>query len=70
MFRKWRNVILIEGEKGAQIVARIEKLPDVNPKFDQYPVDYKIEKKFTKKKAIKNAIEFSKLGLYNMIYKE
>lgn len=67
--KKWRNVVLIEGEKEAKLIARIEGYPDVNPDFDRYPVDLKLPGKVTLFSAVKKAIEFSKHGFYNLFYK-
>ena len=66
---KWKNEILIEGEKEARLVARIENLPDVNPDYDIYPVDMKLPGRRTMMSAIKKSIEYSKHGIYNMFYK-
>lgn len=67
--KQWRNEILIEGEKSARLVSRIEKLPDVNPDYDVYPVDMKLPKKRTFWEAVKKSVEYSKAGIYNMFYK-
>lgn len=70
MFRKkWRNEILVEGEKSAQLVARIENLPDVNPDYNIYPVDIKLPGKRSFWQAVKKSIEYSKHNIYNMFYK-
>lgn len=66
---KWKNEILIEGEKEARLVARIENLPDVNPDYDIYPVDMKLPGRRTMMEAIRKSIEYSKHGIYNMFYK-
>ena len=39
--KRWETKILVEGEKSAQLVSRIENLPDVNPDYDIYPVEVK-----------------------------
>lgn len=67
--KKWKNEILIEGEKGARLVSRIENLPDVNPEFDCYPVDMKLPGRRSFMEAVKKSIEYSKHGIYNMFYK-
>jgi len=66
---KWRNEVLIEGEKSARLLARLEGLPGVNPNYDRYPVDVKLAEKNSFLKAVKRSIQFSELGLYNMFYK-
>lgn len=68
--KKWKNTLLVEGEKEAQIVARKEGLPMPDPSFDQYPVDLQLPKKLSFKEAVKKAIEYSKLNIYNIFYKE
>ena len=71
MFGKkyWETKILVEGEKSAQLVSRIEQLPDVNPDFNVYPVEIKLPKRQTLKEAIRKAIEYSKHNIYTMFYK-
>lgn len=66
---KWRNVVLVEGEKEAKMVARIEGYPDVNPDFERYPVDLKLRERRGFWSAMKKAIEYSKHGIYNIFYK-
>ena len=51
LFRKkswWTVVLLIEGEKEAQIVARNEGLPMPDHNFDRYPVDLELPEKMSK----------------------
>ena len=67
---KWVNKLCIEGEKEAQLVARIEGLPEANPDFDSYPVDMTLPKRKTFIQACKKAIEYSKHNIYNMFYKD
>lgn len=66
---KWKNSVLVEGQKEASLVAREENLPDVSPDFDSYPVDITLPKKRSLKEAIKKSITYSKMGIYNMFYK-
>lgn len=68
--RKWRNSALIEGEKDAILISRMEHLPSVNTEFDGYPVDLTLSKKVTFFQAIKKSIELSKANIYNMFYKD
>lgn len=68
--KKWRNSILIESEKEAMLVSRMEGLPEINHDFRDYPVDYTLPKRRTMIKAIKKAIEYSKGNVYNMFWKE
>lgn len=67
--KKWETKILIEGEKSAQLVSRIEKLPDVNPDFEVYPVELKLPKKQSFREAINKAVEYAKHNIYTMFYK-
>lgn len=67
--KNWETKILIEGEKSAQLVSRIENLPDVNPDYDVYPVELKLPKKQTFKEAIKKVIQYAEHNIYTMIYK-
>ena len=71
MFRrkKWETKILVEGEKSAQLVSRIENLPEVNPDYDLYPVEVKLPRRQTLKEAIRKTIEYSKHNIYTMFYK-
>lgn len=70
MIGKWRNSVLVEGEKEANLVARTENLPGVDPGFDGYPVDIQLPKKRTFWQAVKRAINYSRMGIYNMVYKD
>lgn len=67
--KRWRNDVLIEGEKEARLIARIEGYPDVNPDWTVYPLDLKLPKKRTFLQAVKTAVEYSKHGIYNTFYK-
>ena len=67
--KNWETKILVEGEKSAQLVSRIEKLPDVNPDYDVYPVEIKLPKRQTFKEAVMKAVEYSKHNIYTMFYK-
>lgn len=67
--KRWETKILVEGEKSAQLVSRIENLPDVNPDYDVYPVEVKLPKRQTLKEAIRKTIEYSKHNIYTMFYK-
>ena len=66
---KWKNSVLVEGEKEATLVAREENLPGVSPYFDAYPVDIALPKKRSLWQAIKKSMVYSKMGIYNMFYK-
>lgn len=67
--RKWKNSVLVEGEKEATLVAREENLPGVSPEFDQYPVDIALPRRRNLWQAIKKSMTYSKMGIYNMFYK-
>ena len=67
--RNWKNEILIEGPKEARLIAEIENFPDVNPDFDQYPVDLKFPKLRTFKECIKKMMLYSKHGIYSRIFR-
>lgn len=67
---KWANKILIEGPKDAQLVARIEKIPEVNPDFDDYPVDYTKPGRRSLLGALKVALNYAKANVYCMFYRE
>ena len=66
---KWKNSVLVEGEKEASLVAREENLPGVSPEFDAYPVDIALPKKRSFWQAVKKSLAYSKMGIYNMFYK-
>lgn len=68
--KKWRNVVLIEGEKEAMLVSRTEGLPGIDHAFNRYPVDFEIAQPQSFRKALRKAIFYSKAGLYNLFYKE
>ena len=65
--KKWRNMLLIEGEKDAMLVARLENLPAVDHNFDDYPVDVTLNKKCTFFEAIRKAVSYSERNIYNML---
>lgn len=65
--KKWRNVVLIEGQNDAMLIARMENLPDVNEDFDGYPVDVTLNKKRTFWEAVKKAVAYSEKNIYNML---
>lgn len=67
--KKWKNSVLVEGEKEATLVAREENLPGVSPEFDAYPVDIALPKRRTFWGAVKKGVKYSQMGIYNMIYK-
>ena len=67
--KNWETKILVEGEKSAQLVSRIEQLPDVNPDFDVYPVEIKLPRRQSLKEAIRKTIEYGKHNIYTMFYK-
>ena len=68
--KKWRNSVLIEGEKEAMLVSRMEGLPEVDHNFNNYPVDLTLPKRRTLREAVKKAIDYSKANIYNMFWKE
>ena len=72
MFRKkqYVNRVLIEGPTQAMCVAAMENLPDVNPKFEDYPVDMTLRKRRTFKEAVKKMMEFSDKHIYSVIIKK
>lgn len=71
IFKKklWRNQVLIENEKEAMLISQMENLPEVDPRFDNYPVDVRLPEPLTFKQAIKKAILFSERSMYNLIYR-
>lgn len=70
IFKKnWRNTVLIEGQKEATTIARMEHLPDVNPDFDNFPVDVTLGGKRTFWQAVKKAVTLSQKNIYNMFYR-
>ena len=67
--KKWRNTVLIEGQKEAEAIARLEGLPAVNPDFDDYPVDITLKGKVSFVDAVKKAVVLSNMNIYNMFYR-
>ena len=68
--RKWKNLLLVEGEKEATLVALEENLEDgVSPEFDNYPVDIVLPKRRNLWQAIKKSITYSNMGIYNILRK-
>ena len=68
--KKWRNRILVEGVKEAQVIALMEGFPDPNPDFTRYPLDVTLPEKLTFWKAIKKAVWLSERCIYNILVKD
>ena len=72
-FRKkgrWKNKVLIEGEKEAMVLSQLEGYPEVNHDFDAYPLDVTLPEKLTFWDAVKRAIWFSERCIYNLIVRD
>jgi len=67
--KTWETKILVEGEKSAQLISRMEGLPEADPGFMDYPVEVKLPKRQTLREAVRKTIEYSKLNIYTMFYK-
>ena len=72
MFGKgnWVTKLLVEGEKDAQLVSRIERLPEADPRFENYPVEIKLKKKRSFWQAVKVAVDYAGHNIYSMVYKD
>ena len=67
--KEWKVSLLIEGEKGARQVSRLEQLDGVNPMFDMYPIDVDLPQRHTLRRATQIALEYAKAGIYSVIYR-
>ena len=71
MFGKYKNIVLLDNEKDATIVAGKEKFPGVNYEWKEvYPVAIVLSGRRNYLKAITKSLEYSKLGIFNLIVKD
>lgn len=68
--RNWNIRVMIEGEKTARLFAIEQKLPLPNENFDAYPVEILVKEQFTFFELMKKVVQFSKMGIYSVAYKE
>lgn len=74
MFGKpiWKNVVILDNAKDAILVSTKEKL-GINPDFeddDIYPVTVELPKGRSYISAIRRSVEFSKMGIFNLICRQ
>lgn len=67
--KKWKVDLNVEGELQARTVSRKEGLPDVNPEFDNYPINVELPKRMTFKQAMRKVIDYGQAGIYTILYK-
>ena len=67
---RWKNKILIEGEKEAMVISQKEGYPEVDHNFENYPVDVTLPEKLTFLEAVKRAVWYSERCIYNLIIKD
>ena len=67
--KKWKVDLNVEGELQARTVSRKEGLPDVNPEFNNYPINVELPKRMTFKQAMRKVIDYGQAGIYTILYK-
>ena len=69
--RKWTNVVLLDSFKDAALVGRAEDLPAVNYGMseDIFPLNMEMPERRTKIGALRKSLEYSRMGIYNIILK-
>ena len=72
IFRKdYKNVLILDNEKDAILVATKEHLGPINQDFpDIYPVTMELPKKRSYLGAMKRSSDYSKMGIFNLICKQ
>ena len=67
---RWKNVLIIDNEKDAILIAAKENLGEVNMQMrDIYPLTLELPKERSYFTAIKKSVEYSKMGIFNLICK-
>lgn len=69
--KRWTNVVLLDSFKDATLVGRSEDLPGVNYGMpeDIFPLNMEMPERRTKLGALRKSIQYSRMGLFNIIVK-
>lgn len=69
--KKWSNVVLIENFKEAALVGRAEDLGGVNTNLSEeiFPLNMELPEKRTRLGAMIKALQYSRMGLFNLVLK-
>lgn len=69
--KKYKNVVILENEKDAMLIATKEGYGNVNTDLNGiYPVVMTMNRPRKFVTAVKKAIEYSKMGIFNLISKQ
>ena len=68
--KKWKIILLIEGEKEARLVASEENIPIFSDSIEEYPIEFENKVNLTYWQAIKKARKYSELNIYHILYKK
>lgn len=67
----WKNVLILDNDKDAIIVAAKEHLGKVNFNYpDVFPVTIELPKERGYLSAVKRSTEYSKMGIFNLICRQ
>ena len=69
--KKWTNVVLLDNFKDAALIGRAEDLGGINYEMPEeiFPLNMEMPEKRTKLGALRKSMEYSRMGLYNLIVK-
>lgn len=69
--KRWTNVVLLDSFKDATLIGRAEDLPDINYEMpeDIFPLNMELPERRTKIGALLKSLQYSRMGLYNLIVK-
>lgn len=69
--KKWTNVVLLDNFKDAALIGRAEDLGGINYEMPEeiFPLNMEMPEKRTKLGALRKSVEYSRMGLYNLIVK-
>lgn len=69
--KRWTNVVLLDSFKDATLVGRAEELGGINYNMPEeiFPLNMEMPERRTKLGALIKSLQFSRMGLYNIIVK-
>ena len=69
--KRWSYVVLLDSFKDAALIGRAEDLPSINYNMpeDIFPLNMEMPERRTKLGALLKSIQYSRMGLYNIIVK-
>ena len=69
--KRWTNVVLLDSFKDAALIGRTEDLGGINYNLPEeiFPLNMEMPEKRTKIGALWKSMQYSRMGLYNLIVK-